>query len=78
MSSGRVKVRAQSAAVHLLFCSSDWVEIVKRGIEVNLARPSKYSERLAVQEGQVRLWGDIEATLNLRTEFFNHEILRKS
>ena len=55
MSSGRVKVRAQFAAVHLLFCSSDWVEIVKRGIEVNLARPSKYSERLAVQEGQVRL-----------------------
>ena len=51
----RVKVRAQFAAVHLLFCSSDWVEIVKRGIEVNLARPSKYSERLAVQEGQVRL-----------------------
>ena len=66
MSSGRVKVRAQFAAVHLLFCSSDWVEIVKRGIEVNLARPSKYSERLAVQEGQVRPWADIECDETLR------------
>ena len=69
MSSGRVKVRAQFAAVHLLFCSSDWVEIVKRGIEVNLARPSKYSERLAVQEGQVRLWADIDSKNHKKISF---------
>ena len=33
--------------------SDDWVEKVKAGIEENLASPSKYSERLAVREGEV-------------------------
>merc|ERR1711974_450975 len=38
--------------------SSEWVDIVQKGIEANLASPSQYSERLAEKEGQGSYFND--------------------
>merc|ERR1719309_819214 len=38
--------------------SDDWVQKVKEGIQINLATPSKYSEKLALKEGQGAYFND--------------------
>jgi len=38
--------------------SQEWVQKVKEGIQINLANPSKYSEKLALKEGQGAYFND--------------------
>jgi len=46
-------------AIHLKgVFTNHWVEVVKAGIQKNLAQPSQYSERLALKEGQGRYFND--------------------
>merc|ERR1712083_329685 len=38
--------------------SAEWVEKVQEGIQINLDKPSKYSEKLALKEGQGAYFND--------------------